>query len=510
MAATIRAAENIKIYKPKLILGISNLHQVDLKMNILFIVPTPGYGLKEPGKKLKRRIAGLFPSLGVALLATILKNAGHKCKVLDLQVNPCTPEMLLQEIKTFKPGAICLSLLTASAYGGFIIVDLIRKEEKDVPIICGGQHVSLFPEKTLLDNKGIDYVVFGEGEYKLLNLIDAIENNKPVNKVKGIYYRQGNKVLATENAPLIQNLDELPIPSREFFDMNKYIPVPNQYKRLPVTNLITSRGCTYRMCKFCNESGPLHTNYRRYSVERTIREIKYLINTYGVRDIYFWDDEFVFDKKWINDFCDALKVEKIDITWSCCAKVNYVAPEILKKMASVGCWVILYGIESGDQTLLNNIRKGQTLKQIRDAIKWTQDAGIEAKGSFMLGLPGETPELARKTIDFAIDLDLDFAIFCLTTPYPGTKLYDEFVGKDSIKDVDFSKYTSFAPIYLPEGYDNREQLIQLHKEAYRRFYLRLGYLKRRMKLLRTKDDFLKYITGVKYLIKSKVIKSTGL
>lgn len=479
-------------------------------MNVLFIVPTPGYGIVIPHQKVNKRQSGLYPPLGIAFLASVLEKEGHHCKVIDLQVDPHSPKELIDKIRRFKPGAICLSILTSAINEGILISEIIRKKFQNIPIICGGSHVSLFPEKTLLENKGIDFVVFGEGEYKLRDLIDTIENKKSFSEIKGIYYKEGNKIIETEVAPVIENLDSLPIPSRKYFNMEKYTPIPNQYKRLPTTNLITSRGCTYRLCTFCSESGPLHTQYRRNSVKRVIEEVKYLVDVFGIRDIYFWDDEFVFDKKWIIDFCDALKDEKIDITWSCCAKVNYVTPEILNKMASVGCWVILYGLESGNQELLNNIRKGQSLKQIRKAMKWTQEAGIEAKGSFMLGLPGETPELAQKTIDFAIDLDLDFAIFCLTTPYPGTQLYEDFVAKYGDKDIDFKTYTSFAPIYLPEGYNNREQLVALQKKAYRSFYFRFGYIKKRFFSLKTKDDFIKCYDGIKYLLKTKVIKATGL
>ena len=148
---------------------------------------------------------------------------------------------------------------------------------------------------------------------------------------------------------------------------------------------------------------------------------------------------------------------------------------------------------------------------MRDAVKWTQKAGIEVSASFMLGLPGETPELARKTIDFAISLDLDYAIFSLTTPYPGTTLYEEFIKQGRAESkLDWGKYTCHMPIYLPEGYENRKQLVQLHKEAYRRFYLRPKYFMRKLSKINSREDIRRYIRGIKFLLKMKLLHNSGL
>lgn len=481
-------------------------------MKVLFIIPTPGYGIIDDNNRVMKRRAGLFPPLGAAFLASVLDREGHSCRVIDLQITQYTSQQLADEIKSFQPGAVCISILTALAPEAFKAA-AIAKSQSDVPVICGGQHAGLFAEYILESNNNIDYIVFGEGEYKLRNLVDAIEKDKPTKDVKGVYYRENGKALYTGDAPAIMNLDELPIPSRKYFDMKKYIPVANQYKRLPMTNMITSRGCTYRMCKYCSESGKLHSNYRRNSVKRAIEEVKYLVDEYKMREIYFWDDEFVMGNKWVDDFCSELKKEKFDLTWSCYAKVNYVNKDILKTMAGAGCWNIFYGLESGSQELLNNLKKGQSIQQIRDAVKWTQDAGIEAKGSFMLGLPGENPELAKKTIDFSINLDLDYAMFAITTPFPGTQLYEDFVkdgGLEETKNIEYNKYTCFYPVYLPKGYQDRQQLIDLHKLAYRKFYLRFGYLKRKFKSINSTEDIVRYLKGMHFLLKMKLLNSPGL
>jgi radical SAM superfamily enzyme YgiQ (UPF0313 family) len=238
--------------------------------------------------------------------------------------------------------------------------------------------------------------------------------------------------------PLIQNLDALPFPARDLLPMDKYIPLPNQYKRKPVANLMALRGCPYQ-CTFCSANAVFGCSLRMRSAQRVYDEIKQLVDTYGIREISFWDDTLTVNKKWLHELCDLIISNHLDITWSCYARVNTVDLDLLKKMKKAGCWNIFYGIESGNQELLDRIKKGITLDQIRNAVKLTKKAGIEVRGSFMIALPGETPEMAHKTIDFAIELDPDYAQFSITTPYPGTELFEQAKQYGELSG-DFSKF----------------------------------------------------------------------
>ncbi len=480
-------------------------------MKVLLIVPPFGY--RTAGSQQIKQKLGFMPPVGLALLGTILDNDGHTVRILDMQVDNFTEEEFIHYLQEFNPDVISMSILAATST---IIGDMVKTVKTHFPsatIICGGVHASMFPRETLCENTGIDFLVYGEGEITFKELIHTVESKGDVATVLGVYYRKNGEISFTGVRPIVQDLDELPIPSRKFFDLTKYIPTPNQYKRLPATNMITGRGCTYSLCSFCFESSKFvrEKGYRRISVNRAVAEVKYLREEFGIKEIAFWDDEFLMGSNWVEEFCDKLVEEGIDVTWSCYGKVNFVHPALLRKMRKAGCWNIFMGLESGNQELLNFIKKGQTLDMMRNAVKWAHDAGIEIRGSFILGLPKETPEMARRTAEFAVELDLDYAQFCLNTPFPGTEMneicksgkygkFDESAGYD--------KYTIHSALFLPSGYESVDQLLRIQKWAYRRFYFRPRYLLRKVRSLRTKEDIFRYWRGVNFLLKVRALRTS--
>jgi len=478
-------------------------------MRILFIIVP--FGFRKEGEKIKQK-KGFMPPIGVALLATLLDNGGHEVKVLDLQVEQFTEQELLTYLRAFRPGIVSLSILDATVPIVNNIFQMVKQEFPDVVTICGGVHASMYPKETLTESTDIDYLIYGEAEYTMKELVDMLESKKDVSRVAGIYYRNAHgEIVSTGYRPVVHDLDEFPIPSRKFFDLEKYIPTPNQYRRLPATNMITARGCSYSLCTFCFESTEYvrEKGYRRISVSRAIEEIKYLKHIYGIREIVFWDDEFLMGGDWVDQFCDAMIAENLDIIWSCYGKVNYVKPERMKKMRKAGCWNLFFGLESGNQELLNIIKKGQTLDMMQNAVKWAHDAGIEVRGSFILGLPGETPEMGRKTIDFALTLDLDYGQFNLATPFKGTSMYDLCKsGKYGTynDDGDFGKYTTCSVIFLPKDYQSPEQLLQLRDSGYRKFYLRPKYWWLKLRSIHSHEDILRYWRGLIFLMEVRLLR----
>lgn len=463
-------------------------------MNLVLI--NPPYSVKQRYDSKYDLKKGYLPPLGLSYLATMIYKK-HNVKILDLQLFELTNEEILKKVMEHEPDLICFTSLTPTINIALKLAKYI-KDKTELPIIFGGPHVSCFPEQTLKENPFINLVVIGEGEYTISDVIDYYEGKKKLEDIPGIAYKDKDEININAVKP-IMDLNELPMPKREFFDMKLYVPLPNQYKRLPVTNMITSRGCNYGKCTFCFSAGRLGPRYRRISVDRAIEEIKYLMKDYGIREISFWDDQFVNDKAWIDEFCDRLINEKIDITWACLARVSFVTEELLQKMAKAGCWNIFYGIESGNQELLNKIKKGISLEQIRRAVKWTKKAGIETRGSFMLALPGETPEMAKKTIDFAIEIDVDYAQFCITTPYPGTELFDICKNEGQLS-LTYDDYSGHKSVFIPNGYKDAEEIRKMRSLAYNRFYFRFGYVWGRIKRIRSLSDITKYLTGLKLLV----------
>ncbi|MBS3064440.1 MAG: radical SAM protein, partial [DPANN group archaeon] len=229
-----------------------------------------------------------------------------------------------------------------------------------------------------------------------------------------------------------------------------------------------------------------------------VAEIKHLQKTYDTKEIVFWDDIFTLNKYWISKFCDTLISEGIDIAWSCESRLDLITEEMVNKMAKAGCWNMFFGIESGNQDILNNIKKRTNLDLIRRGVKYVKASGIEVRGSFMLGLPGETPEKARNTIKFAIELDPDYAQFSITTPYPGTELY-KTIDLWGILNENFDNFHNWSPVFIPKGYKNSEELQAMQREAFRRFYLRPKYIARRLSKIRSLDDVKRNLKGARMI-----------
>ena len=303
--------------------------------------------------------------------------------------------------------------------------------------------------------------------------------------------------MRTENRPTLINLDSLPDPAWHLLDFKLYCPLPDQYKEMPAISMVTSRGCTWKKCTFCFEAGVNANIYRRHSPERIIENIILLQKNYGIKEIDFLDDEFLINELWIEKFAKLIKEKRIKISWSAFGRVDHVTEKMLKIAKEAGCWGVYFGFETGDEELLKVINKGTTLEQARQVCRWCHKHGLEIRGSFMLGLPGETPEKGMKTINFAIELGLNTAAFRLTYPEYGTKLYD--IAKKEGKIIEgWQKMTEVS--YIPKGYKNAEELQKIQKLAFRKFYFRPSYVFKRIASIRSFNDVKRNYNGLKFLL----------
>jgi len=327
-------------------------------------------------------------------------------------------------------------------------------------------------------------------------LVDALNSGNSLHKIDGIGFKEKGKPILTKSPSLIKNIDDIPFPARHLVNLNEYKPSPPHYKRLPTTTMFTSRGCPYA-CTFC--SNPIWgSSSRQRSVKNVIAEIKHLVKKYGIKDINFWDDIFGVNKKWIHEFCDAIKRENIDITWHCEYRANLADEETLKKMAEAGCWAIFYGFESMDQEILDTINKRISPEQIKNAIKYTKKAGIEVRANFILGLPNETPKKAKRMINELIKLNPDYVKFNILTPYPGTQLYNQIKeGKWGEMTEESNKLTGYFPTFRPWGYKHLKEVKKMRKWAYWKYYLRPSFLLYRLSKIRSYNDLLRHLRGIK-------------
>jgi len=261
--------------------------------------------------------------------------------------------------------------------------------------------------------------------------------------------------------------------------------------------MITSRGCPYN-CTFCDRS-VFGSTYRARSATNVVDEMEMLVEKHGAKEIRFWDDTFNIDARRVVQICEEIRARGIDVPWTCLGRINRMNTEVLRAMAESGCWQVDYGIESGNQQLLDGIRKGLTLEMIRTVTKMTREAGIRMRGFFMLGLPGETQETMTQTIEFAKRLSLSAAVFHVTTPFPGTDLYKMVLesGELDLKASwdDYSIFSSEASPYVPKGLTH-ETIKHYQTEAYHAFYMRLGFVLRQVLGIRSLSDIRRYMTGL--------------
>ena len=443
------------------------------------------------------------PPLGLAMVAAVLEKNGYLVEILDLPTLGFSENSLPMIIRQEKPDAVGITAMTPTISSAVSVAKKVKETDSNVTVLLGGAHATILPEETLQNTPEIDIIVRGEGEQTTLELVKVLEENPgSINQVLGITYKEGASIKSNPLRPPILDLDSLPFPAFHLLPVGKYRLHPPFGRRSPVMPIITSRGCPYR-CIFCSKS-VFGKKYRSNSSAYVVDEIRLLNEKFGVKEIKFYDDVFTLDRKRVIAICRQLKEQGIDIPWTCETRVNLADSELLGVMKDAGCYMIEYGVESGNQRILNNLKKDITLGQAIEAFKLTHEAGIETVAYFMIGSPEETPQTIEETVEFVKKLDPDFVQFSITTPYPGTELYslsvkhgyvpekwDEYVYAD-LKSVDNPAFETTSL--------SRQELGEWNKKAYASFYLRWSYLWKRLKKMTSFGELKTNIAGLRMLI----------
>ena len=374
--------------------------------------------------------------LGLAYLGSVVKKEGFDIQLRDGLFYKSYGEFE-RELKEINPDVFGVSFSTALMEHAKNYIDIARQILPNVKIIAGGAHptISSFDVMKEMD---VDYIVYGEGEKtlpKLLYFINGDGGN--LSAINGLVYRDDGGVKINPPAEFVENLDDIPWPARDLLPMEKYLGIaPLMPLPYPNTNIVVSRGCPGN-CLFCQPTlRKLSGGKVRYrSVSDVIKEIKFLVKEYRVKSVDLGVDEPTHDKKWMGEFCDRLIEEKLNIKWGTPSRVDAVNKLLLEKMAKSGCVYISYGIESGSQKIMNILRKGTTVKQAEDALRWTEEVGICGRANIMVGSPGETKDTINESIDFIKRAKPDFIFVAATTPLRGTALYDLAEREDMLVEV---------------------------------------------------------------------------
>ncbi len=449
-----------------------------------------------------REFVQKYEPLGLLYVAAAARYHGHDVRVIDAHAEGIDGEQIKKKMLALRPSIVGFSVLTCS---GAIAYELGRWIKEHLPrtlVVFGNVHASIYAEPYLRSGC-CDVVVHGEGEIPFLRIIEHREGRRRLDDIPGISYLQNGR--ATRTVPgtfLVEDLSSLPRPARDLVDRSLYRldTISNQLyvgksRSSCSKTMSTSRGCYYK-CTFC----VVNQRPRFNAPELVVDEMEYLEKEYGADYTLIIDPLCMYDAPRMFRICEEIRRRRLSIQWGCDARVNGVSPELVRAMDAANCYDLSFGIESGVQKLLNNVKKGTTLPQIVRAVKTVKEhSKIQVAGLFILGLPGETAADSLETIRFALGLPLDMAQFSLCTPYPGSAMFDVLsaageldtgVRADGSLDVSvwkrYSAYISFTdlePIWVARG-RTPEELKRLQKKAQRDFYLRPSQILKHARRLR--------------------------
>ncbi|GFP28017.1 B12-binding domain-containing radical SAM protein [Candidatus Hakubella thermalkaliphila] len=435
--------------------GVKNILKNKMA-RVLFVIPRVkslfGDEYARPG----------HPHVGIAYLSAYLKQDGIAVAIFDAGVEN-GEEALGHLIHSFEPELIGVTVFSYCYHLAEEVIQTIRTYTQS-PIVVGGPHVSA-TKGEILENRNIDFAIKGEGEITLLELVRAIQNGeRGYGKIDGLVWRDGGHIVENPDRPYINDLDALPFPDYEAFDLAKYLNTAEE-KRLP---LITSRGCPYG-CNFCSVRLSMGRRFRPRSPENTVEEIAYWYEKGWWRfDIN--DDCFNLDLQRALRICNLILERGLKISYQLYngIRADRVTKELLERMKKSGCNFLSYGCESGNDKILKVIKKGLTLEKVRQAVAWSNEVGIRNSVNFIIGHPHETYQTAIETIDFARSLPTDFVNMYNLVPYPGTDLY-HWIKQNGRFLVDEKTYLSGIaayddnPIFETKEFPREERVKALKK-----------------------------------------------
>lgn len=457
--------------------------------------------LVHPAPKIWTR-ATLVP-MGIAYIASYLeKNGFDQIEVIDYNVEPNAPVP--------KADIVAITATTPLIKSAWKLAKMAKK--MGAITIIGGTHVSALPEESA-NLPYVDFVCIGEGEQTMLEFCQAINHKKKdFSKIKGLCYKKGNKIIINKARPLRANLDELPFPAYHLFKLNLYTSTqPLVSTRKPGAGIFTSRGCPFG-CTFCYK-GTFGKTWRKRSVENVLEEWEYLVLKLKVKEIALLDDGFNINIDRAIKICREIKKRGLVIPWRAHngIRADRAPKKLLQAMKDSGCYMISFGVESGVQRVLDLIGKDLNLKEIVKPFRLCRELGIRTMSLFMIGNPGETREEIKQTIDFCCKLNSDLATISVTTPYPGTPIFNLIKQQGKINITDWDKYSQFDQKgYFDYGDLDGSEVADLAKYAYKRFYLQPITI---FRLLKRRENWLNLPNiiagGAHYLLQKDIFKKTA-
>ncbi len=447
------------------------------------------YGCWCKGKRIASQD---FPPLNLLYLSAILKKDKHDVIILDSQAEKKDLTAVKEAVDSKKPEIIIIPTSSMNIKEDSELLNELKKNNKCITIAFGS-HTTFYPEQSLSFG-GLDYAVQREPDYIIRDFVNAYSKGKNYNKTKGIAYMNKGKCIINKQYPFIEDLDELTFPDREYIKHFMYFsPL---VKRLPWTTALTSRGCLGK-CNFCT-TVPFYGHKLRFRSAKNVVEEMEEIKKLGYNEVFFRDETFTAHSQRLIEICNIIIERKLDISWICNARIGNLSEKNLRLMKKAGCHLIKLGVESGSQTILNNIKKGITVDMTKDTFRLMNKVGIESHAHMMLGCPGETWKSIDQTIKFIKEINPTTVTFNAFTLFPGAEIYEEV--KKKYPDIDGTEHDTskehsvgFHSKWICDLSD--EEVGKAIKKAYRSFYLRPSYIFKTLLRIRSLNDFRRIVSA---------------
>lgn len=404
-----------------------------------------------------------YPPLGLIWLASFLRQEGYTVDVLDAWALEMNEQEIIKYIRKSCPLVCGITFMTVQF--GYVI-QLIREIKKQFPniiVIAGGVHISTVPKDFLQKCPEVDYVIIGEGEYTLKELLACLKNGESTDNIRGLGFNHNNNQIINPVRPLITDLNTLPMPAWDLLPINLYevvTPEREAHHMAGVSLSISSqRGCPFK-CIFCASGSVFGKSFRSRSPRLTVQEIEYLNKKYGISTFFFPDEVPTLKEKYIMELCNGIIDRGLDIRWSCNSRCNApgLNPKTIKRMKEAGCAGLDLGCESGSPEVLKFIKKQITLHDIYQAHKWTHNEGLYTATLMMCAHPYETITDFKSSLRLITYLESESPAFDASTPFPGTGLYDIALKKGWLRTDDWSEYFigNPNPVMRTENFDYKD------------------------------------------------------
>jgi len=444
-------------------------------VKILLVFPPDAHMIKTNVPEFVDKGIGIYPPLGLMYIASsIMHWSDWEVELLDCKAENMTYPNLKYEIEKRNPDVVGIETLTFTLIDAVMTAKIVKEIDPNIHVVLGGPHVNIYPKETL-KIPYVDYIILGEGEYVICEFLKAVGSRNDFEEIKGVGYKRNGKVFINPKQEFIENLDDLPHPDRKLLNIERYFSLVSEHS--PITTMITSRGCPYK-CLYCDRPH-LGKRFRARSPKSVVREMKEC-KEMGIKEILFYDDTFTINRKRVQEICDLIIKQGINISWDVRAHVDTVDEFTLSKMADAGCERIHFGVESGTPEIQKVLRKNLDLNRVKNIFSEARKVGLKTLAYFMIGNPTETKEQIEKTIDYMLELNADYAHISIATPFPGTEMYYLGLEQGLYKEDYWEEFAqnpreNFSPELWTENLSEKE-LYKAIKRAYKKFYLRPSYI----------------------------------